>query len=253
MEAGHSSMYRPMVDVPHLKPCPLCGHALEVKARKNNPYARCATEGCKGKQLPLLNLDVPEDIAAWNCRADDAAHADSAAAPAVGNDKMSVDLLISQLAELHQHYAHLQMLDGHNGSGPLDKEALPVPVIVLERAADIRLGRISKELDAVRLLLRLLWQGYDAGGTSVGRSFDARIVEAAMMLLGQPVARFDVSRGGMELVKHCEDRAYEITHIAQNGAEWDAAVQDFRAAHVRRQELASKDGAVSQDEQEIER
>lgn len=152
-------------------------------------------------------------------------------------DSMSLDLLVSQLSALHETYAHLQRLEGDDGKGPLDKEALPVPVAILEGATEIRLGRVSKELDAVRLLLRLLWQGYDAGGTSCGRSFDARIVEAAMMLLGQPVAAVDVSRNGMQLVQQCEDRAYELTRVAQNGDEWDAAVRDFRAAHERREEL----------------
>ncbi|MFP3637888.1 hypothetical protein [Paraburkholderia sp. SIMBA_054] len=240
MDTRHTSIDQPMVDVPYLKPCPFCGHALAVKARKSNPYARCATEGCKGKQLPLLNLDMPEDVAAWNRRADEACPVVNGAEPEKASDRMSADLLISQLAELHHHYEHLQMLDGQNGDGPLDKEALPVPAIVLERAADIRSGRISKELDAVRLLLRLLWQGYDAGGTSCGRSFDARIVEAAIMLLGQPVAQFDVSRGGMELVQHCEDRAYEITRVAQIGEQWDAAVRRFRDAQERRHEIGQQ-------------
>lgn len=30
---------------------------------------RAATEGCKAQQLPLLNLDQPEDAWAWNTRA----------------------------------------------------------------------------------------------------------------------------------------------------------------------------------------
>lgn len=51
-----------------LKPCPFCGKSLFEKRRKNNPYACCQTEGCKGSKLPLLNLDMPEDIAAWNTR-----------------------------------------------------------------------------------------------------------------------------------------------------------------------------------------
>jgi len=50
-------------------PCPFCGHPLHVVARKSNPYACCKTEGCKGKQLPLLNIDQPDDVAAWNRRA----------------------------------------------------------------------------------------------------------------------------------------------------------------------------------------
>lgn len=57
----------PRVD--ELRPCPFCGKALYVKARRSNPYARCNTEGCKATQLPLLNLDQPDDVAAWNQRA----------------------------------------------------------------------------------------------------------------------------------------------------------------------------------------
>lgn len=52
-----------------LAPCPFCGQALSVMRRPHNPYARCATDGCKAQQLPLLNLDDPEDIRAWNTRA----------------------------------------------------------------------------------------------------------------------------------------------------------------------------------------
>lgn len=51
-----------------LLPCPFCGNALVVKARRHNPHARCETENCKGSQLPLLNLDQMDDIARWNTR-----------------------------------------------------------------------------------------------------------------------------------------------------------------------------------------
>jgi hypothetical protein len=149
-------------------------------------------------------------------------------------DLMSADLLAGQLAELYGTYSHLQMLCGRDGNGPLDHEALPIPVSLLESAVEIKKGRVSKELDAVRLLLRLLWQAYDAGGTSVGRSFEARVVEATMMLIGSPQSSIDVSTQGMDLLKRCEERAYEISRVAQNGDEWDAAVRNFRAAHERR-------------------
>jgi hypothetical protein len=154
-------------------------------------------------------------------------------------DLMSADLLAGQLAELYGTYSHLQMLEGRDGNGPLDHEALPIPVALLEAAVEIKRGRVSKELDAVRLLLRMLWQAYDAGGTSVGRSFEARVVETAMMLMGAPQAPVDVSRQGIDLLKRCEDRAYDITRVALNGDEWDAAVLKFRAAHERRIEADS--------------
>lgn len=56
------------MDTTPLKPCPFCGSPLFEKRRRFNPYACCRTQGCKGGQLPLLNLDMPEDVAAWNTR-----------------------------------------------------------------------------------------------------------------------------------------------------------------------------------------
>ena len=44
-----------------------------------------------------------------------------------------------------------------------------------------------------RTLLTLLWRKYDAGGTSMGRSYEAVLLEAAMDLLG-PTDESDVSR-----------------------------------------------------------
>lgn len=52
----------------HLEPCPFCGASLFAQWDRKNPKAKCPTEGCKGAQLPVLNLDVPADIAAWNTR-----------------------------------------------------------------------------------------------------------------------------------------------------------------------------------------
>ncbi len=37
-----------------------------------------------------------------------------------------------------------------------------------------------------RTLLTLLWRKYDAGGVSMGRSYEAVLLEAAMDLLGPP-------------------------------------------------------------------
>lgn len=51
-----------------LAPCPFCGHELAALWDRKNPSARCSTESCKGAQLPLLDLDRAEDIAAWNRR-----------------------------------------------------------------------------------------------------------------------------------------------------------------------------------------
>lgn len=51
-----------------LKPCPFCGQEPEQRNSKYNPYARCATPDCAGGKLPLISLDVPEDIERWNRR-----------------------------------------------------------------------------------------------------------------------------------------------------------------------------------------
>ena len=51
-----------------------------------------------------------------------------------------------------------------------------------------------------RTLLTLLWRKYDAGGISMGRSYDAVLLEAAMDLLGPPdiedVRRLDTMVAG---------------------------------------------------------
>jgi hypothetical protein len=51
-----------------LKPCPFCGQEPEQTNRRYNPYARCATPDCAGGKLPLISLDVPDDIELWNRR-----------------------------------------------------------------------------------------------------------------------------------------------------------------------------------------
>ena len=58
----------------NLLPCPLCGCAPVARWSKCNPRARCRTEGCIGAKLPVISLDLPEDIAAWNRRTVIAAH-----------------------------------------------------------------------------------------------------------------------------------------------------------------------------------
>lgn len=51
-----------------IKPCPWCGVALNIRATGANPRAKCVTDGCFGQKLPVVNLDVAEDVAAWNRR-----------------------------------------------------------------------------------------------------------------------------------------------------------------------------------------
>jgi hypothetical protein len=56
-----------------LKGCPFCGHRLVGTILgagdwAPNPRAGCATEGCWGATLPALNLDIPEQVAAFNTR-----------------------------------------------------------------------------------------------------------------------------------------------------------------------------------------
>lgn len=54
-------------DRPDLLPCPFCGKMLRVRVSKN-PYGVCDTEDCYGGKMPIVNLNVPEDVAAWNRR-----------------------------------------------------------------------------------------------------------------------------------------------------------------------------------------
>ena len=57
---------------PELKPCPFCGNTLAIRWRKINPKASCKTPGCWGGKLPILQLDIPDFVAAWNTRASQA-------------------------------------------------------------------------------------------------------------------------------------------------------------------------------------
>lgn len=157
-------------------------------------------------------------------------------------DTMSAELLIGQLAALQETYSHEQQFArDYRNHGPLDGTAVPVPVGLLEAAVAARDGRTSVELDAVRGLLRLLWQAYDAGGHSVGRSWEARVVEAAMMLVGPPSARTATLLEGdaPSLLRQCEARAYELSRISRDSEEWAACAASYQAAHERRQALSS--------------
>ena len=49
--------------------CPFCGRDIARHENRANPYAKCETVGCKGAQLPVLRIDDPRDVAAWNTRA----------------------------------------------------------------------------------------------------------------------------------------------------------------------------------------
>lgn len=64
-----------------LLPCPFCGNALYIKKGKFNPAAYCKTESCYGAKMPVVNLDVGDDVAAWNRRA--SSEAPSGAEPVV--------------------------------------------------------------------------------------------------------------------------------------------------------------------------
>lgn len=53
--------------------CPFCGARLTVNIRGAgemaiNPKAKCETEDCMGSKLPVICLDSPEHVAAWNTR-----------------------------------------------------------------------------------------------------------------------------------------------------------------------------------------
>lgn len=66
-----------------LPPCPFCGNQLTANIRGGgdnapNPKASCKTADCYGGRLPVLCLDIPEDVEAWGQRA---AHAALSAQP----------------------------------------------------------------------------------------------------------------------------------------------------------------------------
>lgn len=56
-------------DALELKGCPFCGEQLFRSSRPVNPKAYCRTEGCFGSKMPVVNLDDPVFVAAWNTRA----------------------------------------------------------------------------------------------------------------------------------------------------------------------------------------
>ena len=52
-----------------LKPCPFCGLPIYRTRNKINPFAVCKTEDCFGARMPVVNVDQPDNVAAWNRRA----------------------------------------------------------------------------------------------------------------------------------------------------------------------------------------
>lgn len=57
-----------------MKPCPFCGCKPSASLRgpgemASNPKARCLTDECWGSRLPAVLLEVPEQVNAWNSRA----------------------------------------------------------------------------------------------------------------------------------------------------------------------------------------
>lgn len=54
---------------PGVLPCPWCGKPLYARPYRFNPHAECRTEGCFGRKMPVVSLDVPSDVAAYNTRA----------------------------------------------------------------------------------------------------------------------------------------------------------------------------------------
>lgn len=66
-------MTKPAMTIPEqavaLLPCPFCGNELTRGSRRINPHARCSTEGCYGAKMPVVNLDAPDSVSAWNTRA----------------------------------------------------------------------------------------------------------------------------------------------------------------------------------------
>lgn len=52
-----------------LAPCPFCGLPIYQTRNKINPFAVCKTEDCFGAKMPVVNVDQPDSVAAWNRRA----------------------------------------------------------------------------------------------------------------------------------------------------------------------------------------
>ena len=53
--------------------CPFCGVRPTASIRgandmAMNPKAKCETDGCMGGKLPVICLDDPDNVAAWNKR-----------------------------------------------------------------------------------------------------------------------------------------------------------------------------------------
>lgn len=67
------------------------------------------------------------------------------------------------------------------------------------------------EIERVKTLLVMLWQKYDAGGISMGRSWEAVVLEAAIELIGPPTE--DMSRCHGEILD--ETRSYLSSKMAE--------------------------------------
>lgn len=57
-----------VIDAIKLANCPFCGLEPYRKVGKLNPYAVCKTDNCFGAKMPVVALDVPEQIEQWNTR-----------------------------------------------------------------------------------------------------------------------------------------------------------------------------------------
>ncbi|MPS81719.1 MAG: hypothetical protein E2591_26965 [Achromobacter sp.] len=89
---------------PRLQPCPFCDHPLDAQWIRPNPKARCRTDGCKGSQLPVLNLDSPQDIAAWNTRAGRPADWTSTSMPTLDQRRSPEQMRGTGAGELYYKY-----------------------------------------------------------------------------------------------------------------------------------------------------
>ncbi len=68
MNQHSNSAPTPRNEAPTLAPCPFCASPLSIGRNRVNPHARCVTDGCFGNKMPVVNLDVPSDVVAWNTR-----------------------------------------------------------------------------------------------------------------------------------------------------------------------------------------
>jgi len=77
------------------------------------------------------------------------------------------------------------------------------------------------DIELSRLILRKMWQIHDAGGISMGRSQENKLLEAVLELIPLPKKVLLDKFSQKELLKEADRRRYEKTkHIVEKGYDW---------------------------------